>query len=116
MSQSLAGLSGTSASNYNTLPNITGLISRKALQISGTSVSDKAYDGNRQATIDFGTLLVLLLRNIEVDGGPFDSAQPGNNKSVLVSYVLKNGANGGLSSNYSLTKRFICNYRRAQES
>ena len=103
-------LSGTSASNYNfTLPNITGLISRKALQISGTSVSDKAYDGNRQATIDFGTLSGFVgLETVEVDGTAlFDSAQPGNNKSVLVSYVLKNGANGGLSSNYSLTNESL---------
>ena len=103
-------LSGTSASNYNfTLPNITGLISRKALQISGTSVSDKAYDGNRQATIDFGTLSGFVgLETVEVDGTAlFDSAQPGKNKSVLVSYVLKNGANGGLSSNYSLTNESL---------
>lgn len=103
-------LSGTSASNYNfTLPNITGLISRKTLQISGTSVSDKAYDGNRQATIDFGTLSGFVgLETVEVDGTAlFDSAQPGNNKSVLVSYVLKNGANGGLSSNYSLTNESL---------
>ena len=103
-------LTGTSASNYTlTLPSLSGVISQKALQITGTSVNDKAYDGNRDATLSFGTLAGFVgIETVEVDGTAlFNNAQPGRDKSVLISYILKNGANGGLSSNYSLNNETL---------
>ena len=103
-------LTGTTASNYTlTLPSLSGVISQKALQITGTSVNDKAYDGNRYATLSFGTLAGFVgIETIEVDGTAlFNNAQPGRDKSVLISYILKNGANGGLSSNYSLNNETL---------
>ena len=98
-------LTGSSASNYTlTLPSATGIIAKKALSITGSQAASKSYDGNRNAAISAGSVSGFLgAQTLEVEGaGLFASAAPGVNKSVSVTYYLKNGTNGGLASNYSL--------------
>ena len=109
---SLSGfsLSGASASNYSlSLPNVTGVITRKPLSISGSKASDKAYDGTRLASILAGTLSGFIgTQTLSVDGvGTFANAAPGMNKPVSVSYILKDGANGGLAANYILSNETL---------
>ncbi|MGC6517074.1 MAG: YDG domain-containing protein, partial [Candidatus Puniceispirillaceae bacterium] len=104
----LTGLSltGSTASNYSfTLPSVSGVISKKALQITNSVALSKSYDANRVAVINPGTLSGFVgSQTVEVDAsGLFANAQPGKDKSVLVTYYLKNGINGGLASNYSLS-------------
>ncbi len=99
------GLSGTTASNYSlALPTVTGVIEKKSLQISGSLAANKAYDGNRNATITAGLLSGFIgAQTVGVDGvGSFVTAQPGFDKSVAVTYMLKDGLNGGLARNYAL--------------
>lgn len=131
------GLSLTSgtgdASNYTlTGGTHTASITPKALTITGTTVADKVYDGNRSATVAVGSYTVgealggdvlnglvggevLTLAQLS---GLFDSAEVGN-RVVTVAYTLGNGEDAtgpgsgggytlgegqtyGLASNYTL--------------
>ena len=99
------GLSGTSASNYTlSLPNATGIITPKALQITGSLAANKVYDGSRSASITSGTVSGFIASEIvNADAtGLFADASPGFDKAVAVSYLLKDGSNGGLAANYTL--------------
>ena len=99
------GLSGTSASNYTlTLPNVTGTITQKTLQINNSLAANKSYDGNRDAIVISGTVSGFIASEIvSADGiGQFANANPGFDKAVAVKYLLKDGANGGLAANYVL--------------
>lgn len=89
---------GTSASG-----NI-GTITPKALTITGTTVSDKTYNGTTAADISLGTLSGFVEgENVTVTGsGNFADKNAGTGKTVTVQYTLQDGTGGGLASNYSL--------------
>ena len=97
-----------SASNYNfTLgerpPTRPANITAKPLTVMGTTVANKAYDGNTNATVSPGTLGGLVGdETLDVAAaGELDNPNPGL-RTALVRYTLSNGSNGGLASNYSL--------------
>ena len=103
-------LSGTSASNYTlALPSTTGLIKRKLLQVTGSSALDKSYDGTRNASVTVGSLSGFVgLETLEADAyGLFSDANPGFNKLVSVNYILKDGENGGIASNYEISNDVV---------
>jgi hypothetical protein len=79
-------------------------IDQKLLDIAGTTVADKNYDGNNTAKITTGELQGLIgSENLNVAGiGTFDNPEVGNNKLVTAKYTLLDGLNGGLASNYLL--------------
>ena len=111
-SVTLSGLSltGTSASNYAlTLPSASGIIRQKALSIAGSIAANKSYDGTRIADITAGVLSGFIgTQTVGVDGaGLFSSAAPGFDKSISVTYSLKDGSNGGLAANYSLSGEIL---------
>jgi hypothetical protein len=94
--------------NYNItyLDNATSTITPKTLTLAGTSVANKVYDGNTNATITAqGNLSglvgseTLILNGL---GGAFSSAAVGVHKAVALVATLQNGSNGGLDSNYTL--------------
>jgi hypothetical protein len=106
-------LASDDANNYylsgglNSLVGNDGVITPKAITLTGTTVANKVYDGNTNATISaqgnlFGLVgnETLLLNGLS---GTFDSAEVGVNKGVALSATLQNGSNGGLASNYTLT-------------
>jgi filamentous hemagglutinin family protein len=74
----------------------------KPLTVSGSSVVDKVYDGTTLASVLPGTLTGLIgTQTIVVTGvGRFADANVGAGKTVRVSYVIADGANGGIGSNY----------------
>ena len=103
-------LSGADASNYTlTLPTVSAVISRKALQITGSLAANKDYDGTNDAIVTAGTLSGFIgsQRVIAEANGRFTSPIAGFDKDVIVSYLLKNGTNGGLAANYSLSDEIL---------
>ena len=99
------GSNGGMASNY-TLPSTTHAgvtITPKALSVTGTTVTDRAYDAttNVSATLGAVTGLVGTETLMIVPTAVAASADAGT-QSATVSYTLSNGSNGGLASNYSL--------------
>ena len=102
-------LAGTDAANYYLSSNSlvgTGDITPKAITLTGTSVANKQYDGNTNATIlAAGNLSGLVgSETLALNGlsGTFSSPTAGSNKVVTLAATLQNGANGGLASNYTL--------------
>ncbi|MEN6413105.1 MAG: YDG domain-containing protein [Veillonellales bacterium] len=100
------GTNGGLASNYS-LADTTGLtatIGKKALTVTGSTAADKTYDGTSSAVITVGSLSGLVGGETvsATATGAFDSQNAGDNQKVLVVYILSNGINGGLASNYSL--------------
>jgi filamentous hemagglutinin family protein len=121
---SVTGLSltGKDASNYQvTTAGLKANITPKALSISGPTVLDKTYDGNRTASVTAGTLSGL----VTVDGvterlgattaaGQFASNDVARDamgnvivQDVAITYTLANGAAqgelpGAQASNYTL--------------
>ncbi|MDD2684541.1 MAG: YDG domain-containing protein [Gallionella sp.] len=108
----LSGLSltGADAENY-TIANTTTTadITPKALTISGSTVTNKQYDGTAAATINVGTLAGFVGSETLVasGAGTFASVNVGNNINVATTYSLANGSNGGLASNYSLASETL---------
>ncbi len=103
-------LSGADASNYTlTLPTVSAVISRKALQITGSLAANKDYDGTNDAMVTAGTLSGFIGSQtvIAEANGRFTSPIAGFDKDVIVSYLLKNGTNGGLAANYSLSDEIL---------
>ena len=103
-------LSGVKAGNYElNLPTVSADINPKALSISGSSAEDKPFDNNRQATVTAGTLSGFIGSQtiLASASGLFENALAGANKKVTISYVLANGSNGGLASNYSLANEVL---------
>ena len=93
------------ASNYS-LASTTGLsatIDKAALTISGTTASNKTYDGTTDASVSAGSLSGLVGdETLSVSAtGTFDSKNAGA-RTVTADYSLSDGSNGGLASNYSL--------------
>ncbi|MCW3092367.1 MAG: hypothetical protein JWP81_3436 [Ferruginibacter sp.] len=100
------GTNGGVASNYS-LPGeiIQGTISPKILSITRTIINPKVYDGstttggiipgNIDGLVSNETLTITAT-------GLYVDAKAGINKSAAVNYLLLDGINGGLASNYSL--------------
>jgi hypothetical protein len=104
---STSSLTGSEAGNYSlTQPTgLTGSIILKVLTVSGTVVADKTYSGTTDASIStLGTLQGLVgNETLSLAGGArFVNADAGNGKSVILTYALSNGGNGGMAGNYSL--------------
>ena len=107
---SALSLSGTKAGNYNlNLPTISASITPKPLSISGSQAEDKTYDNERSATVIAGALSGFVNpETVTVSAaGLFENAQPGTDKKVTIAYLLSNGTNGGLASNYSLANEIL---------
>jgi filamentous hemagglutinin family protein len=109
LSLSNLSLAGTDAANYYLSSNSlvgTGDITPKAITLTGTSVANKQYDGNTNATIlTAGNLSSLVgSETLTLNGlsGTFSSPTVGFNKAVTLAATLQNGTNGGLAGNYTL--------------
>ncbi len=102
------GISGADSANYylsgsTSTSGSNGVITAKALSISGTTVSGKTYDTSNTATVTAGTLSGMIgSETLGVSAAAtFDSANAGSRTATAV-YTLSNGGGGGLASNYTL--------------
>lgn len=98
------------AYKYNTLNSskydtrVTGLAVKvipKTLTLLGTTVADKAFDGNTSATVTNNGTLNGLVGNETLNvtaTGTFNNSSIGNQKPVVITGTLANGT--GLASNY----------------
>ena len=96
-------LSGSGASNYSLLPYTTATswtVNPKALTISGTTASNKVYDGSTAATLSGGILSGLVNGDTLTlnQAGSFASKNVGNNIAVTASDSLS----GAAASNYTI--------------
>jgi len=90
-------LSGDDAMNYTVLDDdFTADITPKALTVSGTTVSDKTYDGTTDATVTAGVIDgVVEGDDVTLSAvGTFADSSVGEDKGVTVTYIL-NGADAG---------------------
>ena len=80
-------------------------INPKPLSITPPIIASKIYNGSAvTGTVTPGTLSGLIgTQTLVVTAtGLFTDSNSGSNKLANITYVLANGANGGLASNYSL--------------
>ncbi|MBT8548695.1 S-layer family protein, partial [Polynucleobacter paneuropaeus] len=96
-------LSGTAAGNY-TLTQPTGLtanITAKVLTVTGTTVTNKTYDGTNVATVTGGSLVGVVSGETVTltPAGSFSQSNVGTGLAVTIADTL-----GGASSNYTLTQ------------
>ncbi|RAZ46218.1 hypothetical protein DP175_07725, partial [Polynucleobacter paneuropaeus] len=96
-------LSGTAAGNY-TLTQPTGLtanITAKVLTVTGTTVTNKTYDGTNVATVTGGSLVGVVSGETVTltQAGSFSQSNVGTGLAVTIADTL-----GGASSNYTLTQ------------
>jgi mucin-19 len=100
----LTAAASTTPSVSYTLAGATSAVKirPKSLTVTGSVVSNKVYDGTTLTSVTPGTLSGLIgTQTIVATGiGQFADANVGAGKLVRVSYVLGDGANGGLGSNY----------------
>ena len=89
---------------YNAAPNVTQTltVTQKELTVSGTTVTDRAYNTSTTATLSGATLVGIINSDVvTVSGnGNFDTANAGTLKPVTANLVL-GGAN---ASKYFLTQ------------
>ncbi|MCT8124554.1 filamentous hemagglutinin N-terminal domain-containing protein [Alishewanella sp. BS5-314] len=102
-------LSGSNLIDFilaTTSEQLQAVITPKALTISGTLVSGRAYDGTTAANISAGALQGLVgAETLGVTGsGVFDSANAGQ-RGVTVTYQLADGT--GLAANYTLSPQLL---------
>jgi hypothetical protein len=97
-------LGGSAAVNYSLIQpaGLTANIAPKALTVTGTSVANKAYNGNDIATVSGGTLVgVVGSDNVAlVQAGNFSTINVGTGLEVTITDTLTNNAAG----NYTLTQ------------
>ncbi|MCF7710006.1 MAG: hypothetical protein K9M83_02435 [Opitutales bacterium] len=100
----LTAAASTTPSVSYTLAGATSAVKirPKPLTVTGSVVSNKVYDGTTLTSVTPGTLTGLIgTQTIVATGtGQFADANVGAGKLVRVSYVLGDGANGGIGSNY----------------
>jgi hypothetical protein len=99
------GLNGGLASNYILNgETLIAVISPKLLNIDGSIVEDRIYNGSIDANVTEGTLSGLIANEelFVTAAGLFDNPEIGFDKNVDVTYQLSDGLNGGLASNYRL--------------
>ncbi|MDD2887795.1 MAG: YDG domain-containing protein, partial [Aliarcobacter sp.] len=80
------------------------VIAQKALTVTGTTASNKTYDGTIAATVaTLGTLNGFVGSETVTASatGTFDSKNAGD-RTATFTYTLADGENGGLASNYSI--------------
>jgi len=76
---------------------ISWSIAKKQLTISGTTVDNKTYDGNTNATANMGTVTGIIGSEdvvIEIDTATFDDANVGTDKTVTVTYKMSGDDSG----------------------
>lgn len=100
-------LAGTKAANYSVSQptGVTGNITTKSLSITTPSIASKVYDGSAVSeAVTVGTLSGFISPETvtATATGVYADANAGTGKSATVTYVLSNGTNGGLATNYSL--------------
>ncbi|WP_439882832.1 YDG domain-containing protein [Pontibacter sp. MBLB2868] len=100
------GTNGGKAGNYSLAPgSSTGNVSRAVLTAAST-VASKIYDGESTAgAVILGNVSGLVgneTLNITAVASDYEDADAGDQKATTISYTLKDGANGGLASNYSM--------------
>lgn len=102
-------LGGASAGNYAAPASIEvtdGVITPKALSITGPTLASRAYDGTTMpGALTVGTLSGLVgSQTLTVSGSAsnYPSMNVGTYTGIAVTYTLGNGTNGGLAANYSL--------------
>jgi hypothetical protein len=97
-------LTGDDAGNYSltTPTGLTGVITPKALTVSGAGASNKVYDATTTAVITNATLIGVLNGDVVTvsGGGTFASANVGTDIAVSAALTL----GGAQSGNYSLTQ------------
>ena len=108
----LITVEGAKASNYTLAAETkTATINAKALTVNGTTVDNKTYDGNRNATVKVGTLSGLIegeTLGATTATGTFADQDAGLNKNVAVAYTLSNGINAThKASNYSVAEQTL---------
>jgi len=104
-------LSGTDAANYtlngiNSLSDSNGVITPKAVSVSGVSADNKSYDGTTNATVNNTGALTGVIAGetvtLAVSNGQFANANAGTSKTVTFTSSYTAGANTSLS-NYAIT-------------
>lgn len=99
---------GNGGKNYDVTyaNNTTSTITPAALTFSGT-IATKTYDGTTVGSLSGYTLKGLVGNQtlvVGADGVNFSDPNAGSGKTVTVSGIsLKNGKNGGLASNYTVS-------------
>ena len=99
-------ISGTAASNYLvTQPaNLSANITAKVLTVTGTTITDKVYNGSNVATVTGGTLSGVIAGDLAsvslTQAGTFSSANAGSAIAVTISDSIA----GTASANYSLVQ------------
>jgi filamentous hemagglutinin family protein len=100
------GANGGLASNYSLATGQTAAatITPKSLTVTGSTAASKTYNGNTNATVTVGTLggFISTETVTATATGVFNSKNVTTASSVVASYSLANGTNGGLATNYSL--------------
>ena len=89
---------------YTAAYDLRGDIMRRPVALSGVTVANKVYDGNRNALLSGGSLLNLVpgeTLGLTLTSGLFDTANVGTGKTVIGTVALANGT--GQTSNYQLT-------------
>ncbi|KFC21236.1 YDG domain-containing protein [Epilithonimonas lactis] len=100
-------LGGTKSGNYSLAQptTLTANVTPKGLAVTTPSIASKVYDGSSATgAISVGTLSGFIAAETvtATATGVYADANAGVAKTATVTYVLANGANGGLSTNYSL--------------
>jgi filamentous hemagglutinin family protein len=108
-SYSSISLTGADAANYYlTSHSVSGTasITPKILSLVGTTVANKPFDGNTNATVTTNGSLTGFIGSETVEltsvTGTFDTASAGTAKTVTLLANLRDGSNGGLASNYAV--------------
>lgn len=101
-------LSGTKAANYSvTQPTgLTANITAKPLSITSPTIASKVYNASAvSGAVTVGTLSGFVGSETVATTatGLYADANAAIGKTATISYVLSNGTNGGLATNYSLT-------------
>jgi len=95
------------AANYTLAAGTaSGNITPKALSITTSTIASKTYDGSAASgTVTAGSLSGFVgVETVTVSSatGLYSDANVGAGKTATITYVLANGTNGGLATNYSL--------------
>jgi uncharacterized repeat protein (TIGR02543 family) len=100
-------LSGTKAANYSVSQptGISANITPKALSVTAPIIASKVYNGSAvSGAVSVGTITGFVgTETVTATAtGLYADANAAIGKTATVTYVLANGANGGLATNYSL--------------
>ncbi|NBT16898.1 MAG: hypothetical protein EBS95_11260, partial [Chitinophagia bacterium] len=85
---------------------VAATITKKTLTIGSPTANNKVYDSTTTATIStIGTLSGFVgseTITASVNTATFSDKNVGDGKTITVKYILNNGTNGGIGSNYSV--------------